>query len=91
MNPDVQPPVLERYGYTWIQHPDGLYYGPPYPSDEDILVLLELAGHIGHSSVRRGESRYVLRVLEDEDDRRDRFAWDEEDAIDFEDPEAEAR
>jgi hypothetical protein len=24
----IEPPFLERYGYTWIQHPDGLYDGP---------------------------------------------------------------
>jgi hypothetical protein len=28
------PPYMERYGYTWIQHPDELYYGPLWPSEE---------------------------------------------------------
>jgi hypothetical protein len=28
MTPDVQPPIIDRYGYTWVQHPDGPYYGP---------------------------------------------------------------
>jgi hypothetical protein len=23
MSTDVQPPIIERYGYTWLQHPDG--------------------------------------------------------------------
>jgi hypothetical protein len=30
MSPDVQPPMIERYDYTWIHHPDELYYGPIY-------------------------------------------------------------
>jgi len=57
-------PYLEQYGYTWIQHPDGLYYGPPFPSDDDHLVWLEERRMVGHSSVRRGEYRYVLRFPE---------------------------
>jgi hypothetical protein len=61
MSAGVQPPLIERYGYTWIQHPDGLYYGPSYPGADDTLVCLEAAGRIGHSSVRRGEYRYFLR------------------------------
>jgi hypothetical protein len=57
-------PYLERYGYTWIQHPDGLYYGPPYPGADAHLVWLEARGTLGHSSVRRGEYRYVWRHLD---------------------------
>jgi len=34
-------PAIERYGYTWLQHPDGLYYGPVYPGDDDTLVFRE--------------------------------------------------
>jgi hypothetical protein len=60
-------PYIERYGYTWIQHPDGLYYGPPYPGADDHLVRLEERGMLGHSSVRRGEYRYVLRFPEADD------------------------
>jgi hypothetical protein len=58
---------LERYGYTWLQHPDGLYYGPLYPSEDEPLVCLERGGKIGHASVRRGEYRYFLRFPEEED------------------------
>jgi hypothetical protein len=58
---------LERYGYTWIQHPDGLYYGPPYPSADDRLVWLEEWGMLGHRSVLRGEYRYFLRFPEADD------------------------
>ena len=58
-------PYLERYGYTRIQHPDGLYYGPSYPGADDHLVWLEERGMLGHSSVRRGEYRYVLRFPEE--------------------------
>jgi hypothetical protein len=47
-------PYLEIYGYTWIQHPDGLYYGPLFPGADDHLVWLEERGTLGHSSVRRG-------------------------------------
>jgi hypothetical protein len=61
MSPDVQPPMLERYGYTWLQHPDGLYYGPSSPGEDDTLVCLEAAGTLGHSSVQRGDDRSVLR------------------------------
>jgi hypothetical protein len=60
-------PYLERYGYTCIQHPDGLYYGPPFPSADDHLVWLEERGMLGHSSVRHGEYRYVLRHPEVDD------------------------
>jgi hypothetical protein len=34
-------PYPERYGYTWIRHRDGLYYGRPYPGADDRLVWLE--------------------------------------------------
>jgi hypothetical protein len=54
-------PYLERYGYTWIQHPDGLYYGPLFPDEDDQLVWLEERGTLGHRSVRCGEYRYVMR------------------------------
>jgi hypothetical protein len=37
-------PYIERYGYTWIQHPDGLYYGPPFPGEDDQLIWLEKRG-----------------------------------------------
>ncbi len=60
-------PYLERYGYTWIQHPDGLYYGPLYASTDDQLVWLEERGALRHSSVRRGEYRYFLRFPEMDD------------------------
>jgi hypothetical protein len=40
-------PYLERYGYTWIQHPDGLYYGPPFLGEDDHLVRLEERGMLG--------------------------------------------
>jgi hypothetical protein len=59
-------PYLEQYGYTWIQHPDGLYYGPLFPGEDDQLVWLEERGTLGHSSVRRGEYRYFLRVPEED-------------------------
>jgi hypothetical protein len=39
MPPD-HPPYIERYGYTWLQHPDGLYYGPLYPREDEPLVFL---------------------------------------------------
>jgi hypothetical protein len=55
-------PSIERYGYTWIRHRDGLYYGPLFPGDDDHLVWLEERRALGHSSVRRGEYRYFLRV-----------------------------
>jgi hypothetical protein len=61
-------PYIERYGYTWIQHPDGLYYGPPYPSTDEQLVWLEERRMLGHSSVRCGEYRYFLRVPAEEDE-----------------------
>lgn len=78
MSPDVQPPIIERYGYTWIQHPDGLYYGPSYPGEEDTLVFLEGEGTLGHRSVARGEDRYFLRHPEEEEPRSDRFGWAED-------------
>jgi hypothetical protein len=60
-------PYRERDGYTWIQHPDGLYYGPPDPGADDYLVWLEERGALGHSSVRRGEYQYILRFPEADD------------------------
>jgi hypothetical protein len=60
-------PYLERYEYTWIQHPDSLYYGPPYPEDDEALVRLEERGILGHRAVRRGEYRYFLRSPEVDD------------------------
>src|SRR3712207_2585451 len=80
MSPDVQPPILDRYGYTWVQHPDRLYYGPPYPGDNDTLAALEVDGILGHSAVQRGDDRYFLRHPEQEEDRSDRFIWMEDDA-----------
>jgi hypothetical protein len=68
MSPDVQPPILERYGYTWVQHPDGLYYGPPYPGEDVTLIGLEAEGTLGHSSIQRGDYRYFLRDPEPEED-----------------------
>jgi hypothetical protein len=47
--------VRERYGYTWIQHPDGLYYGPLWPNENAHLMLLESQGRLGHASLQRGE------------------------------------
>jgi hypothetical protein len=74
MSPEVQPPVIERYGYSWVQHPDGVYYGPPYPGDDYLLVGLEAEGTLGHSSIERGDERYVLRFHEaDEAPRAERF------------------
>jgi hypothetical protein len=67
MPPD-QSPYLERYGYTWLQHPDGLYYGPRYQGEDGSLVVLERDGKIGHASVRRGEYRYFLRFPEAEEE-----------------------
>jgi hypothetical protein len=60
-------PYLEQYGYTWIQHPDGLYYGPSYLGADEHLDWLEEQGLLGHSSVRRGEYRYFLRFPEADD------------------------
>jgi hypothetical protein len=60
-------PYIERYGYTWIQHPDGLYYRPPYPGEDAQLVWLEERGRLGHSSMRRGDYRYFLRFPEVDD------------------------
>jgi hypothetical protein len=78
MSPDVQPPILERYGFTWVQHSDGLYYGPPYPGADDTLAFLEGEGALGHRSVARGDYRYFLRYPEVEEPRSDRFGWDED-------------
>jgi hypothetical protein len=55
-------PHPERYGSTWIQHSDGLYYGPRFPGADAHLAWLEKRGTLRHSSVRRGEYRYFLRV-----------------------------
>jgi hypothetical protein len=54
-------------GYTWIQYPDGLYNGPLFPGADDQLVWLEEGRTLGHSSLRRGEYRYFLRLPEAED------------------------
>jgi hypothetical protein len=62
------PPYLERYGYTWLQHPDGLHYGPRCPGEDEPLVVLERDGKIGHASVCRGEYRYFLRFPEVEEE-----------------------
>jgi hypothetical protein len=78
MSPDVQPPILDRYGYTWVQHPDGLYYGPAYPGADNTLRDLEADGTLGHSAVRRGDDRYFLRHPEQEEPRSERFSWDED-------------
>lgn len=89
MSPEVQPPVIERYGYTWLQHPDGLYDGPPYPGKDATLVGLEAEGTLGHSSVQQGDYRYVLRFPEeDEAPRAERFGWSDGDLR--MDPEADA-
>ncbi len=61
-----EPPYIERYGYTWLQHPDGLYYGPVYPSDDDQLAVLVAEGRLGISSVKRGAYRYFLRFPEED-------------------------
>jgi hypothetical protein len=61
-------PYIECYDYTWLQHPDGLYYDPGYPGDDGQLVVLERDGKIGHASVRRGEYRYFLRFPEVEEE-----------------------
>jgi hypothetical protein len=60
-------PLIEHYGYRWLRAADGFYYGPIYPSDDDQLVRLRREGKIGHSSVRRGEYQYSLRVPEADD------------------------
>jgi hypothetical protein len=59
MPPD-QSLYIERDGYTWLQYPDRLYYGPRWPNEEAPLVRLESHGTLGHSSVRRGAYRYFL-------------------------------
>jgi hypothetical protein len=79
MSPDVQPPIIDRYGYSWIQHPDGLYYGRPSPGNDDTLITLEAEGTLGHSSVQRGDDRYVLRYPDIEEPRSNRFGWEEGD------------
>jgi hypothetical protein len=63
----IEWPYLERYGYTWIQYPDGLYYGPPYPGMDAHLVWLEERRALGHSSVRREVYRYFLRFPKADD------------------------
>ena len=60
----MEPPFLERYGYTWIQHPDGMYDGPQWQGTDASLMDLEAAGLLGHTSMRWGEYRYILRCLE---------------------------
>jgi hypothetical protein len=81
MSPDVQAPIIDRYGDTWVQHPDGLYYDPPYPGDEDTLFFREAEGTLGHRSVRRGDYRYFLRHPEQAEPRNDRFIWEDGDLI----------
>ena len=91
MNPEVQTPIIERYGYTWVQHPDGLYYGPPYPGEDATLLGLEAEGTLGHSAVQRGDYRYILRFPEeDEEPRAERFGRSDADiGYDPVNPEAE--
>jgi hypothetical protein len=60
-------PRIEGDSYRWLRAADGLYDGPISPSDDDQLVRVEREGKIGHSSVRRGEYRYFLRVPEADD------------------------
>jgi hypothetical protein len=50
----MEPPFLERNGYTWIQHPDRLYYGLRWPGTDASLMDLEAVGLLGHTSSRRG-------------------------------------
>ena len=78
MSPDAQPPIITRYGYTWIQHPDGLYYGPSYPGEDTTLAWMEGEGVLGHRSGPRGDDRYFLRHPEQKAPRSDRFGWDED-------------
>jgi hypothetical protein len=40
-------PYIECYGYTWIQHPDGLYYGPLFTGVDAHLARLEERGRWG--------------------------------------------
>jgi len=40
-------PYIERYRYTWIQQPDGLYYGPRYPGEDAQRIRLEERGTLG--------------------------------------------
>jgi len=54
-------------------HPDGLYYGPPYPRDDETLVRLENQGALGHSSVLRDDYRYFLHFPEEEDEAANRL------------------
>jgi hypothetical protein len=61
----MEPPFLERYGYTWIQHPDGLYDGLRWPGTDASLMDLEAVGLLGHTSMRRGEYWYILRYPEE--------------------------
>jgi hypothetical protein len=61
-------PYIESYGYTWLQHPDGLYYGRLWSSEEAQLVLLESHGTLGQASVYQGEYRYFLQFPEVEEE-----------------------
>jgi hypothetical protein len=61
-------PLLERDGYLWLRHADGLYYGPIYPSHDDTLIRLEREGKLGHNSMACGEYRYMLRCPERTED-----------------------
>jgi hypothetical protein len=56
--------LIERDGYRWLRHAAGLDDRPIDPSDDVHLVRLGRAGQIGHSSVRRGECSFFLRLLE---------------------------
>ena len=61
----IEPPLLERYGDTWIQHPDGLYDGPRWPGTDASLMRLEALGLLRYTSMRRGEYRDILRDPEE--------------------------
>jgi hypothetical protein len=59
MSPDVQPPILERYGFTGVQHPDSLCYGPSYPSGDTTLAFLE-----GQTGLKANRGMIARRALE---------------------------
>jgi hypothetical protein len=58
---------LERHGYTWIQHPNGLYHGLFFTGEDNHLGWIDERGTLAHRSVRCGEYRYFLPVPEVED------------------------
>jgi hypothetical protein len=58
-------PYLEQYRSPWIQHPDGLSYGPAFPARMITPSGWRSGGTLGHSSVRRGEYQYFLRFPEE--------------------------